>query len=429
MILLYAKNEDFAEFVRNNSDKFPRPVADVVEDNNEYASTDISDDSSIDSSNESASTPEIYDSSGHHIIDIDDDWDTDGLSDEYNKTEEINYDENEFPKGSDEFINDKNDTEELKPRTITLDDDDEAKKIIDETQTGNTGDDLDFDETFYPYYNMLNERGKKLYKQIYANANDLNKEFSPIIESTTHSELYNAMYSVIFDHPEIFWLDTSMYTEYDYKGDIIKVNMNFYDALGDINSAKNKFNDSTKELLKDAMELDSDIEKEKYIHDLLIEKITYKEGPLDQSAYSAIAEDETVCAGYAKAMQYLMQQLKIPTYCCVGWGGGFFNGGLHAWDIIKLESDYYNVDCTWDDQDPEVYDYFNVTDKKNYWHARLWNSRYLPACNGTLYAYEEESITNDKNGSNTNDNPGSSNSSTKIIGGELDEYGHHIIQN
>ncbi len=37
MILLYAKNEDFAEFVRNNSDKFPRPVADVVEDNNEYA--------------------------------------------------------------------------------------------------------------------------------------------------------------------------------------------------------------------------------------------------------------------------------------------------------------------------------------------------------------------------------------------------------
>jgi transglutaminase/protease-like cytokinesis protein 3 len=76
-----------------------------------------------------------------------------------------------------------------------------------------------------------------------------------------------------------------------------------------------------------------------------------------------------------------MQQLGVPTYYTVGWGGE-----MHAWDIIKLEDDYYNVDVTWDDQDPTMYDFFNVSDRQNVMHTRMYQSRYLPPCNGTKYS-------------------------------------------
>nr|MCR4744921.1 hypothetical protein [Lachnospiraceae bacterium] len=71
-------------------------------------------------------------------------------------------------------------------------------------------------------------------------------------------------------------------------------------------------------------------------------------------------------------------------YFCAGYAGE-----AHAWDIIKLEDDYYNVDVTWDDTGDEKicnYDYFNKTDDdyaSN--HARRTLSVYLPACNGEKY--------------------------------------------
>ncbi|SFQ18022.1 hypothetical protein SAMN04487928_1224 [Butyrivibrio proteoclasticus] len=444
VIVLYAVNPSFKKFLDDHVDKLPKPVAEIVESTTER-STEIT---PIDGDTEIVETAEDdnvdLDEYGHHVLDFDRDWDTDGLDDEYvEEQHEVDYDDSVFPEGSDEFVNDKADANELEPETVTVEDEDQANEIVRSTDKGETGDDLSFDNVYYPYYNMLNDRGKSLYNQVYANANALNTEFAPVLEDTSHSELYNAVISVIFDHPEIFWLDTSVYTEFDYQGNIIKVNLHFYDALGDIKSAQSKFYTAADELLEGAKGLSTDYDKELYIHDLLIDKLTYREGPLDQTAYSAIAEDYTVCAGYAKAMQYLMQQLEIPTYFCLGWGGSFFGGGLHGWDIVQLDSDFYNVDCTWDDQNPEVYDYFNVTDSENYWHGRLWNSKYLPDCNGTKYAFEGNGNTtfertsdrNLDNTSNSEENYNDNQSETQqyeFTGSdgnvELDEYGHHKLQ-
>ena len=69
-----------------------------------------------------------------------------------------------------------------------------------------------------------------------------------------------------------------------------------------------------------------------YVHDRLISRISYsKAATMNQSAYSALVGGKTVCAGYARAFQYLMQKLGIPCYYCTG-----FAGENHAWNIIKL---------------------------------------------------------------------------------------------
>ena len=59
-------------------------------------------------------------------------------------------------------------------------DEQEADRLQKQLDVGNTGDELTFDPVYYPYYNMLDETGKHLYRQIYANANDLYPVFAPI---------------------------------------------------------------------------------------------------------------------------------------------------------------------------------------------------------------------------------------------------------
>ena len=102
---------------------------------------------------------------------------------------------------------------------------------------------------------------------------------------------------------------------------------------------------------------------------------------MNQSAYSALVNGKTVCAGYARAFQYLLGQLGIPCYYCTG-----FAGENHAWNIVALEDGYYNVDTTWDDTGDGTYDYFNKTDDDYAGdHIRRELSVYLPPCDGQAF--------------------------------------------
>ena len=267
------------------------------------------------------------------------------------------------------------------PEIIELTDEGLARQAMNSVDYGELGDGLNFDSTFYPYYNMLNDGGKSLYRQIYANTLALNTAFRPI-QQVSMDTMQMIILSVVFDHPELFWLDTTFYQEYDYQGVAVKLRLRYYDKITDIPAANNQFMAAADAIVAGASGLTDDYAKELYIHNILADKLTYKHNPLDQSAYSAIVGNETVCAGYAKAFQYLMQRLGVPTYLCAGYAGE-----MHAWDIIKLGDNYYNVDVTWDDQDPTVYDYFNLSDRDNYSHKRMYNSVYLPSCDeGTFIA-------------------------------------------
>lgn len=268
---------------------------------------------------------------------------------------------------------------------IEIETQEEVQSVISDISMGVTAKDISFAKEYYPYYNMLTDKCKQLYKQIYGNTLDQRDVFLPVVKATPE-QWKNALMSVVFDHPELFWLNTSMYTEYDYKGYVVKVQLYFYEDLGDIDEARAQFDIMTAALLAGTDELKSAYDKEVYVHNMLADKLTYSENSLDQSAYSAIVGNETVCAGYSKAFQYLMQQLEIPTYLSVGWGGGLASGDMHAWNVVKLGDSYYNVDVTWDDQDPLNYNYFNQSDKDFHRHTRMFNSQYLPSCAGGKYS-------------------------------------------
>ncbi len=246
---------------------------------------------------------------------------------------------------------------------------------------GDLGDGYTFDPLFYPYYAMLDAKGQHLYRQIFANANAFNGAFVPV-EAVPVSEIKNVIMAVYNDHPELFWLNTAFVCKYDKNKICAELELEFNITQEEFPETSAQFYNTVNTLLTQVQNL-SDYEKERRIHDLLIEKIEYDKGAdMNQSAYRALVEGKSVCAGYARAYQYLMQRMGIPCYYCTG-----FAGEDHAWNIVALDDGYYNVDVTWDDTPGGEYDYFNKTDKQyEDTHVRRDLSINLPKCEGQKYA-------------------------------------------
>lgn len=254
-----------------------------------------------------------------------------------------------------------------------------AESIAENLGYGNTVADFEHDPQKYPYYYMLNEKEKALYEQVLANANALIDRFAPVTDCTTGS-LTRVMEAVFNDHPELFWLDKTYGCKRTPDGKIVEINLTFLPVANNLTESKAMFDEAAEKILEGARNLGSDFDKEKYVHDMLANQTDYNlSAPMNQSAFSALVGRSSVCAGYSRAFQYLMQQLGIPCYYCSGYAGG-----NHAWNIVKLGDDYYNVDLTWDDSAWKSYDYFNKNDYEfNPTHIRKNLSVNLPACKGT----------------------------------------------
>ncbi len=243
----------------------------------------------------------------------------------------------------------------------------------------------EFDATMYPYYNMLNDNEKQLYNQIYANVIALEEIFK-LESSITIDEAQRSIEALYNDHPELFWLNSDFTYKYTSDNICVQIELSYNNTIDNFEESKEIFDSKVNEILDVATTLSSNYEKERYVHDTLLANIEYDESSVNnQSVYSAIVNGYTVCAGYARAFQYLMSKLDIPTYYVTGVADNV----NHAWNIIYLDDGYYNVDLTWDDTSNNAYSYFNKDD--SYFgktHVRTSMSINLPKCLGRYYLNE-----------------------------------------
>lgn len=258
---------------------------------------------------------------------------------------------------------------------------DEADELIRQLGPGETGDGLSFDPLFYPYYAMLDEKGQHLYRQIYANANSLNAAFSPV-EEVQVNDLNSIFAAVYNDHPELFFMETAYYCKYRSNGQCVEIDLLYNQTANQLADARTIFEERAGQIIGEAQKLTNNYERERYVHDALIDLTSYQvSAEMGQSAYSALVNGQTVCAGYARAFQYILQQLYIPCYYCTGYAGE-----NHAWNIVMLDDGYYNVDVTWDDIEDGIYNYFNKSDDDYAsTHIRRDMAVNLPPCKGEKY--------------------------------------------
>ncbi|WP_282925740.1 transglutaminase domain-containing protein [Helcococcus kunzii] len=129
----------------------------------------------------------------------------------------------------------------------------------------------------------------------------------------------------------------------------------------------------------------SDVEKVLKAHDWVVNNIYYEKGPNDQTLYSGIVEKRTVCTGYAKTFQAIMNKLNIPSYIIIGDIDS--TNERHAWNLVELEGEWYHVDTTWDDKNTSEpsYEYFLIHDDD----FKISRSYYNPKKNkmGQKYRY------------------------------------------
>ena len=99
----------------------------------------------------------------------------------------------------------------------------------------------------------------------------------------------------------------------------------------------------------------SDYEKIKAVYDYMCKYIKYDNAHLSNpdyllqySAYAALVNCSAVCQGYATLFYRFMMELGIDCRVVTGIGGTPDNYGPHAWNIVKVDGLYYNLDATWD---------------------------------------------------------------------------------
>lgn len=257
-------------------------------------------------------------------------------------------------------------------------DEDEAGGLTGAENPGDTGSGLSFDAETYPYYAMLEAEMQQIYSQIYANAMSLTPSFTPVA-TVSVSQLKTVFEAVYNDHPELFWLDTGYSCKYLRSGRCAEITLKFNETADALEQARLAFQGAAGNIVAQARGLGSQAEMERYVHDALMGLVEYDvAAPMNQSAYSALVGGRSVCAGYARAFQYIMQELGVPCYYCTGYAGED-----HAWNIVKIDGVYRNVDVTWDDTEEPTYNYFNKTDRElAATHRRTGLSVYLPACEG-----------------------------------------------
>ena len=238
-----------------------------------------------------------------------------------------------------------------------------------------------YDPLYYPYFGMLNEDQKIVYAKLIEAVYEKEDVFNPAVYALNYEEAEEVWEAVFYDHPELFWLEESVSFRYYDNGRVTAIELHYNDLANDLEKNRVLFDNACASLLQEAKELGSDYEKELFLHNALIALCDYDlESDFSQSAFSVLVNRRSVCAGYAKSFQLLMRECGIPCYYASGW-----SGENHAWNIVRLDGEYYNVDLTWDDG-IQTLAFFNRTDADLVkTHERRGKSIDLPDCEGKAH--------------------------------------------
>lgn len=265
-------------------------------------------------------------------------------------------------------------------------------------------------------YNSLNEIEKIWYQ-------DINRILSQMQEKDALSEvgiengLEEASIDKIFqcvvnDHPEYFYVDGYTYTSYKRKDKLVKIEFagNYNIDLEEAKKRKKEIEEAAEIILQQISMEETDYNKVKYVYETLILNTDYDlAAPDNQNIYSVFVNHISVCQGYAKATQYLLNRMGVE--CTIAMGT-VNTGEGHAWNLVLVEGNYYYVDTTWGDpsyqsqeteenenyQLPQItYDYLCVTTSQILRTHVLGGAVPMPQCDSleaNYYVQEGTYFTN-----------------------------------
>lgn len=198
------------------------------------------------------------------------------------------------------------------------------------------------------YFKQLTEEEQRVYRELLKGIRAREKEFYLTISDDDIID--RSYHAVLKDHPEIFWVHNrekiykTTYSDSDYC--VFTPGYTYTD--GEIDEIQTAMEQSFQEVRALIPEDAGDYEKVRIVYTYVIDHTQYQTGEDDQSIAGVFWKKSAVCAGYAGAVQYLLERLDIPCIYVDGSTKGSTEG--HAWDIVKIGQEYYYVDATNGDQ-------------------------------------------------------------------------------
>ncbi len=275
--------------------------------------------------------------------------------------------------------------ESMTTERTTIQEQSEEESIEETEQTEQTG--------LYYGYSVISPKQQNLYREIYRALTDC-EEYVEV--STLKTEELNYVFNCVMnDHPELFYVDGYQYKKYSV-GDVV-TKLYFYGNYtmrsAQIEQYKVRIEQRVSEILDILPDTTDEYEIAKAAYEYIINETQYDlEAENNQNICSVLFNKRSVCQGYAKTYQYLLQKKGIQAVLITGTA----NQDGHAWNLVKINGKYYYVDVTWGDASyilsdnqentsvpPINYDYLLVTTEDICETHQIDELYVLPECTAT----------------------------------------------
>lgn len=222
----------------------------------------------------------------------------------------------------------------------------------------------------------------------------------PLAQGLDEQDIDKIFQCVMVDHPEIFYTTGYTYTKYTRGEQTIGI-----DFAGNYEITKEEAAERAEAIRTVAEQWLAEIptelsayEKVKAVYEKIIFSTEYDLNAADnQNIASVFLGGASVCQGYAKATQYLLNRLGV---LCTLVQGTVDTGEAHAWNLVQVDGDYYYVDTTWGDASYRMedgsegsnlseinYDYLCVTTQDLLRTHRIEGVVPMPECTATAANY------------------------------------------
>lgn len=244
------------------------------------------------------------------------------------------------------------------------------------------------------YYQLLDNKGKEHYEKLVYGIR--NMENSVYLSGANIGLINKVFLYVEYDYPEFFWIDSgNLITNGIGPLGYTIFEMDYSCSITEKEVKQKEIDTVVSGYLNGISQEASDYEKICYVYETLIRDVGYQLDAKDnQNICSVFLHKASVCAGYAKATQYLLERLGVfATYVI-----GSVESDRHAWNLVKCENEYYYVDTTWGDplftdsvQTNTInninYDYLCCNDAEIFKTHELEGSVTFPKCNSMSCNY------------------------------------------
>ncbi len=221
---------------------------------------------------------------------------------------------------------------------------------------------------------VLVEPDAALCEVLYAAAQARQTEVDVARFGYTAQELQEEVSRFFFTNPALFYVEHS-YRYYTLQGETTVQRLELsYLYTAEQSVQMNAFYESAVQGIVSGIPAGAtDFDKVMYLHDYLVQNYVYDyeglSGTPIRDAYNFFKTGRGVCQAYMLAMIALCDAAGIPALPVIS------DEMEHAWNLVKLDGEWYHVDVTWDDAGGEQspvypsyvsYDYFLLSSKALY---------------------------------------------------------------